>query len=64
MVMQIHDELVFDFPQGRGMEPWKTNLPKIRKIQQLMESCGDDIEVPTPVTVEYHPVSWDKGVVL
>lgn len=64
MVLTVHDELVFDFPKGRGVEPWRTNLPKIRKIQAIMESGGEDINVPTPVTVEYHAVSWGEGLVL
>jgi len=57
MIMQVHDELVFDFPKAK-----KRNLPKIRKIAQLMEQGGEDIGVPTPVSIEYHPVSWDTGV--
>jgi len=61
MVLQVHDELVFDFPRGRGPEPWRTNLPKIRRLKSLMESCGDDIGVPTPVAVEYHSESWAEG---
>lgn len=62
IVMQVHDELVFDFPAGKGSEPWKTNRPKIRKIQKLMEQSGEDIGVPTPVGCEYHSESWATGV--
>lgn len=64
MVLQVHDELVFDFPRGSGPEPWKTNLPKIRKIQRLMEEGGNDIGIPTPVSVEYHEHSWSVGKTL
>ena len=64
IVMQVHDELVFDFPAGKGSEPWKSNYPKIRKIQKLMEQSGDDIGVPTPVGCEYHSESWATGVTL
>jgi hypothetical protein len=46
MTIQCHDELVFDFPKGSGSKPWKTNLPKIRRIQGIMERCGTDIGVP------------------
>jgi DNA polymerase-1 len=60
MVMNIHDEIVYDFPSGKGDRPWETNLPHIRKIQGLMESCGKAIDVPTPVSVEYHRSSWDR----
>jgi hypothetical protein len=64
MTIQCHDELVFDFPRGTGPEPWKSNLPKIRRIQGIMERCGDGIGVPTPVGLEYHESSWAEGVTL
>jgi DNA polymerase I-like protein with 3'-5' exonuclease and polymerase domains len=64
MTIQCHDELVFDFPRGDAPEPWKTNLPKIRRIQSIMERCGDGIGVPTPTGVEYHESSWAEGVTL
>lgn len=62
MVMQVHDELVFDFPKGKGKEPWKTNLPYIRDLQKLMEKGGDDIDVPVSVSIEYHEHNWSEGV--
>lgn len=61
IVIQQHDEMVFDFPAGKGEEPWKTNLPKIRKIQRLMEEGGRDVGIPTPVGVEYHANNWSEG---
>ena len=64
MVMQVHDELVFDFPKGAGKEPWQTNLPLIKTIKGLMEQGGTDIGIPTPVSCEYHPVSWDVGLTI
>jgi DNA polymerase I-like protein with 3'-5' exonuclease and polymerase domains len=62
MVLTVHDELVFDFPKGKGSKPWLTNLPKIAKLQSLMEQGGRDIGIPTPTSREYHPVSWGEGV--
>jgi len=62
LVMQVHDELVFDFPAGEGSEPWKMNLPIIREVQRLMEQGGDNIGLPTPVSCEYHATSWSEGV--
>jgi DNA polymerase I-like protein with 3'-5' exonuclease and polymerase domains len=74
MVAQIHDELVFDFPKAKvsplEVKDWKTdkfnylrsNLPMVRRLRSLMEQGGEDIGVPTPVNVEYHPVCWAKGV--
>ena len=60
LTMQVHDELVFDFPSGdgKGENPWDYNLPLVREVQRLMERGGDDIGVPTPVSVEYHPENW------
>lgn len=67
MVMQVHDELVFDFPQRYSVkngQPVYGNLGKIRKIQHLMEQGGEDIGVPTPVGCEYHAVSYSEGATL
>lgn len=62
IVMQVHDELVLDFPQGRGPEPWRTNLAIIRTVKKLMEMSGNDVGVPLKASVAYHPVSYDKGL--
>jgi DNA polymerase I-like protein with 3'-5' exonuclease and polymerase domains len=55
MILQVHDELVFDFPAGN-------NLPKIRKLKRLMEQGGDDIGIPTPVSCERCVDNWSEGV--
>ena len=57
LVMMIHDEIVLDFP-----DIGKKNLPIVRKVAQLMRSCGDDIGIPLRTSMECHPVSWDRGV--
>lgn len=62
IALQVHDELVLDFPAGRGKEPWKTNLPKIRRIQSLMTECGDDVGIPLRTSREYHSKNWGTGV--
>jgi DNA polymerase I-like protein with 3'-5' exonuclease and polymerase domains len=66
MVMQVHDELVFDFPKrkpfGNKKDTVSGNLHKIKQIQDLMERGGDDIGIPTPVDIEYHPDNWSEGV--
>ena len=64
ITLQIHDELVFDCPAGTGPEPWLTNLPRMRVLQELMQRGGEDIGVPTPVSVEWHDVSWATGKTL
>lgn len=54
MIMQVHDELVFDFPHKKN----KGNLPKINRIRKIMESCGDDVGVVLTCGVDYHPNDW------
>lgn len=62
IVMQIHDELVFDFPRGLGKDSWKTNRHIMEEVQRLMAMGGNDIGVPTPVSCEYHSNNWGKGL--
>lgn len=67
IVAQIHDELIFDFPSGKGgnkEEPWRMNLPIIAEIRRLMMQGGDDIGIPTPVNIEYHKVHWGEGMTI
>lgn len=68
IVMQVHDELVFDFPRRRQVMPNGPvvygNLGRIRRMRQLMEQGGDDLGVPTPCSIEYHPDNWSEGVSL
>ena len=59
--LQVHDELVFDFPAGTGKEPYKTNLPIAKEIKRLMQMGGEDISIPTPVGCEYHQHNWQSG---
>lgn len=64
IILQIHDELGFDFPAGKGARPWLTNLPRIRKIAAAMRQGGEDIGVPTPVSVHYHRDNWADGITI
>lgn len=57
LIMQIHDELVFDFPY----RPMLGNRSVIMKVKSIMEQSGVDIKIPTPVGVEYHQQSWGAG---
>lgn len=70
LIMQVHDELVFDFPKS-AVHPKddtgrfrRSNLWRVRKIQSLMEQGGKDIGVPTPTSCEYHEHNWSEGVTL
>lgn len=74
MILTVHDELVFDFPKlGNPKNDWDgnkkclklfrtSNLWRAKLIQAEMAKGGDDIGLPTPVTCEWHPESWAKGV--
>lgn len=55
MIIQVHDELVFDFPKS------KENPKIVNRIKTLMEKGGDDIGIPTPVSIEYHPNTWNES---
>ncbi len=73
MTIQVHDEIVFDLPKSEippGHDAsdenlhqlGRSNLWRARVLQGLMESTGDGIGVPTPVGLEYNPVSWSEAV--
>lgn len=55
MVMQVHDELVLDFPLRKGYEI------HLRKVREIMESCGECIGVPLKVGCEVHMNNWAEG---
>jgi DNA polymerase I-like protein with 3'-5' exonuclease and polymerase domains len=58
MTLQVHDELVFDFPKG---ETPRTNLPKVLKLQSLMVQSGEDVGVPLATSIKYCPDNWAHG---
>ena len=60
IIMDVHDEIVLDLPY----RPHLRNRSIIKQVRKLMESCGDDIQIPLTVGVDYNPVSWDKGIEL
>ena len=63
MIMQVHDELVFDFPFSYCAKTnTYGNYPIVKEIARLMEEGGNDIGVPTPVSCEYHIHNWGEGV--
>lgn len=64
LVMQVHDEVVFDMPRRADprVSPSKSNLPRARALARQLERGGDDIGVPTPVGIEYHPETYSSGI--
>lgn len=63
IVMEVHDELLFDFPRG---DSWETNYERAMELKGLMEQSGVDLipAIPTPVAVKLHTESWTKGVLV
>jgi DNA polymerase I-like protein with 3'-5' exonuclease and polymerase domains len=53
MILQVHDEIVFDFPAGG-----RANLPRVKKLQRLMEESGQDIGIPLSVAYKWCPENW------
>lgn len=77
IVLQVHDELVFDMPAvGDPRNDYDktrkdktklfrtSNLWRIRALQRIMEGVGDRIGIPTPTGCEYHSHNWGEGVTL
>lgn len=66
IALQVHDELVFDFPKAAHPKknPKSSNLARARVLQKLMEQGGVDISVPTPVGLKYHEEHWAAGVTI
>lgn len=60
MVLEVHDEILFDFPRGRNIHE---NLGRALVLKRLMEQSGEDLvpSMPLPVMVEYHVNSWADG---
>lgn len=61
VALEVHDELLFDFPRGRTPEE---NLPRAMVLKALMEQSGANLipSIPMPVSCEYHIESWAEGV--
>lgn len=59
LIMNVHDELVFDFPTL----PNKGNLPKVMRLKEIMDSIGGDLipAIPLPVGVAYHSTNWAES---
>lgn len=59
MTLQVHDEIVADFPKGRTPQE---NLSKAIKLQELMCRSGEDVGVPLTVGIKYLPQNWATEV--
>jgi DNA polymerase I-like protein with 3'-5' exonuclease and polymerase domains len=63
MVLQVHDEIVYAMPRRADprTNPKASNLAKAKVLARLLEQGGEDIGVPTPVGIEWHPDNWSVG---
>ena len=65
LIMQIHDELIFDFPACARSNRRKTQRNRqLREIKRLMEQSGEDIGVPLLVDAEAIHTDWSNGIPL
>ena len=55
MILQVHDELIFSFRKREG-----GNFRYVKKLAKLMQQSGDDIGIPLPVSISYHPNNWGQ----
>ena len=56
IVMNVHDEIVLDFPQKKG----RGNLPIVNRVRKLLESIGPDVGVVLTCGANYHQSNWSK----
>lgn len=55
MIIQVHDEIVFDFP--KGTKKWR-----LRKIRDIMERQGERIGANLTVGIDRHDENWAEGI--
>lgn len=55
LIIQVHDELIFDVPRTGHREI-------IPEIKRAMEKQGDKINIPLPVGCKIHEHNWAEGV--
>ena len=60
MLLQIHDELVFEFKKPRSDREQYSLNRTVMLIRRAMEQAGDDLGVTTPVDVSIVRSGWDK----
>lgn len=67
ITMQVHDEIVIDCPKRANPKenPRQSNLGRMRVIQQLLESGGQDFvpSIPTPFGCNFHPHNLNEEII-
>lgn len=75
--MQVHDELVLDFPKlgdptrhtttlvrGEDVNRDADNLWRVKVIQGIITKIGQDIGIPLFSGAEFHPETWAEGTTI
>lgn len=57
LMMQVHDELIFNFPASK-----KPPLKKLNTIRSLMEEAGAELGMKTPVDVDVVTDNWGNPI--
>jgi intein/homing endonuclease len=58
LVLQVHDEVVLDFPSDCDYKPI------LRNVRKIMESIGDFISVPLTCSIELHKTHWGESEII
>ncbi len=65
IVLFPHDELVFSFPKAGhpNKDRDRSNYTRVMELKEIMQDGGPRLvmNLNSPVNVEYHDVSWDRG---
>lgn len=56
IVMNVHDEIVFEFPEKSRYKP------KLRRVRSIMEGMGDCIGVKLTCGVDLHTNNWSQSI--
>jgi DNA polymerase I-like protein with 3'-5' exonuclease and polymerase domains len=64
MILQVHDEIVWDFPRAADprTDPENSNLWRMEVMKGHMEIGGDHIGIPTPTSLSFHPEVYSEEV--
>lgn len=62
IVLQVHDELIFQFKRGKSLRRQLLNLrPHLVVIKCLMEAAAHKYDMIAPVDADLITTSWDQG---
>jgi len=56
LIMQVHDEVVIDFPLDCDYEP------VLLEVQRIMQDMGQNVGIPLRVGIDIHPDNWGTSI--